>query len=231
MVVVIVVAGVGYVFYSSGGGAGTSSTPSTSTSTSGSTTTTGVFRIVMGLLPSSPLVSSNVVANYTLNITVLTGTGSPIAIGAKAPSGVTVQASPAQIQPGSESNQVAISFNVPASVAAGTYPFNVTVSSSGQTFSQNFNFQVVKYLVVTVGSSYFPAKMTVPIGSTVYWVRLNGAIDQYDNGDHNVVFNGMGAPSPTLAQYQSWSYGFSKAGTFSYYCTFHPAMTGEITVA
>jgi plastocyanin len=143
---------------------------------------------------------------------------------------VTVQADPAQIQPGSDSNQVAISFKVPVSVAEGIYQFNVTVSSSGQTYSQKFNFQVVKYLVVMVGTSYLPAKLTVPVGSTVYWVRLNGAIDQYDNGNHNVVFNG-GASSPTLAQYQAWSYTFSQAGTFTYYCTFHPAMTGSLTVA
>jgi len=231
LVVVIAVAGVGYLFYPWGGGAGTGSTSSTSTSTSGSTTTVGSMRIVLGLLSSKPLVSSNVVANYTLNLIVLAGTGSPLTISATAPGGVTVQASPAQIQADSESNQVAISFKVPGSVAAGTYQFNVTVSSSGQTTSQKFNFEVVKYLVVTVGSTYLPAKMTVPVGSTVYWARLNGAIDQYDNGDHNVVFNGIGASSPTLAQYQSWTYTFSQAGTFSYYCTFHPTMTGEIIVA
>jgi plastocyanin len=231
LVAVIAVASVGYLFYSSGGGAGTGSTSLTSTSTSGSTTPAGSLRIVLGLQASKPLVSSNVVANYTLNLTVLAGTGSPLAIIATASGGVTVQASPAQIQAGSESNQVTISFKVPGSVAAGTYQFNITVSSSGQTTTQKFNFEVVKYLVVTVGTSYLPAKMTVSVGSTVYWVRLNGGIDQYDNGDHNVVFNSIGASSPTLAQYQSWSYVFSQAGTFSYYCTFHPAMTGEIIVA
>ncbi|MDA4119249.1 MAG: hypothetical protein OK436_01555 [Thaumarchaeota archaeon] len=231
LVAVIAVAGVGYLFYSLGGGAGTSSTPSTSISTSGSTTAAGSLRVVLGLPSSKPHVSSNVIANYTLNLTVLADTGSPLAISATAPDGVTVQSTPAQIQAGSESNRVTISFKVLDSVAAGTYQFNVTVSSSGQTTSQKFNFEVVKYLVVTVGTTYLPAKMMAPVGSTVYWVRLNGAIDQYDNGDHNVVFNGIGVSSPTIGQYQSWSYTFSKAGTFSYYCTFHPAMTGEIIVA
>ena len=75
-----------------------------------------------------------------------------------------------------------------------------------------------------------PSKLSVPVGSTVYWVRLNGAIDQYDNGNHNVAFNDLSVVSPTLAQYASWSYTFGKAGNFTYYCTFHTFMTGTVTV-
>jgi plastocyanin len=139
--------------------------------------------------------------------------------------------SPAQIQPGSESGPVVVSFKVAASVAEGTYPFNVTISSSGETNSQKFSLEVVKYLVVMVGVSYLPGSLSVPVGSTIYWMRLNGAIDQYDNGAHNVVFSAITASSPTLGQYQSWSYTFSQAGSFSYQCTFHPGMTGQVTVA
>jgi hypothetical protein len=35
---------------------------------------------------------------------------------------------------------------------------------------------------------------------------------------------------PTLSQGQTWSYTFSKAGTYSYICSIHPNMTGSITV-
>lgn len=89
---------------------------------------------------------------------------------------------------------------------------------------------MVKYLVVTVGATFVPGNLTIPAGSTVYWMRLNGVLSQYDNGDHNVVFKNISASSPTLTQYQSWSYVFNAAGNYPYYCAFHPFMTGEVVV-
>jgi plastocyanin len=164
-----------------------------------------------------------------LEISILGTPSSPLMISAKGPSGIAVQATPAQIQPGAESNKVLLSFTVSNDVAAGTYPLNVTVSSQGQTDAEHFSMEVVKYLVVMVGESFVPTAVSVPVGSTVYWVRLNGALSQYDDGSHNVVFSSLTASSPTLAQYQSWSYMFAQAGTFAYSCTFHPGMNGQVT--
>jgi plastocyanin len=231
VIVAVLVAGISYVLYSSGGKVATSPTSSTTQSSTSTSGQAGTYRVVLQMLPSIPLVSPDVVANYTLRATVLGSPDSPLNFGASAPSGVTVRFSPAQIQPGSGSGTLSVSFVVAASVAVGTYPLNVTVSSSGQTTSQEFTFEVVKYLVVMVGENYAPYSLTVPVGSTVLWVRLNGGLSQYDNGAHNVVFNTIVASSPTLDQYQSWSYTFSQAGTFVYHCTFHPGMNGQVVVA
>ncbi len=184
----------------------------------------------MQLEPNTPLVASDVVANYTLQIVILGSLSDTITLMAAAPSGVQVSFAPSQILPGSESNKVVVSFAVSSSVAPGTFPLNITASSSGHTDSQKFSVEVVRYLVVTVGETFVPNSLSVPTGSTVYWMRLNGGLSQYDNGDHNVVFGTIQASSPTLAQYQSWSYTFSQAGAFGYQCTFHPGMTGAIMV-
>ena len=91
--------------------------------------------------------------------------------------------------------------------------------------------EVIKYLVVTIGTSFVPANLTVSAGANVTWVRLNGPLSQYDDGSHDIDFlSGSSVVSPTLAQYQSWSYTFPQAGEYNYFCKFHPFMKGEIVV-
>ncbi len=233
VIALLVVAGTAYYLYSGAGGTPTtgSTTPCCTSSSTTSSTSTGALRAVLELQPGTPLASADVVANYSLAVTVLGSVSSPIDFSSSAPGGLLVTFSPPEIQAGTGSSSVAVSFKVQGSVQPGSYQFNVTLASGGDRYSQEFEVQVVKYLVVTVGTSFIPANITVPTGSTVYWMRLNGAIDQYDNGDHNVAFRTIGTTSPTLGQYQDYSYMFSTAGTYQYYCTFHPAMTGEVVVS
>ena len=58
-------------------------------------------------------------------------------------------------------------------------------------------------------------------------------LSEHDNGAQDVVFStsDLSVVSPTLDQYQSWSYTFNQTGTFSYTFKLHPQKTGEITVA
>jgi len=85
--------------------------------------------------------------------------------------------------------------------------------------------------VVTVGALFVPQNMTVPVDSTLYWMRLNGALSQYDNGQHNVVFLNASLPSsPALQQWESYSFQFTAVGDYPYYCTFHPFQKGDIIV-
>jgi len=75
--------------------------------------------------------------------------------------------------------------------------------------------RVVKFLVVTVGTQFLPQNLTVPINSTVYWIRLNGVLSQYDNGQHNVVFVNSSLPkSPALQQWDAYSYQFAASGDY-----------------
>jgi plastocyanin len=67
---------------------------------------------------------------------------------------------------------------------------------------------------VTISNSKFtPKKLTVTEGTTVTWVNKEGT--------HNVRSDTDAFVSKNLNPGQSFSYQFTKAGTYPYYCTFH----------
>ncbi|KJK42611.1 hypothetical protein UK23_36450 [Lentzea aerocolonigenes] len=79
--------------------------------------------------------------------------------------------------------------------------------------------------VEIMGYSFQPATLTINAGDTVVWTN-------HDTAPHNVV--GTNGPekftSPTLQQGQTYSYTFTKPGTYSYYCSIHPDMKASVTV-
>jgi plastocyanin len=82
--------------------------------------------------------------------------------------------------------------------------------------------QPVAASTVTIANFAFsPAAATVPAATTVTWTNN-------DSAPHDI--SGGPLHSPALSQGQTWSYTFSKAGTYSYICSIHPNMTGSVTV-
>ncbi|MDQ0601242.1 plastocyanin [Streptomyces canus] len=81
------------------------------------------------------------------------------------------------------------------------------------------------YRVAMQGYAFAPASLTVPVGSTVTWT--NG-----DTAPHDVKTTSgpVSIHSPMLNKGQSWTYTFTVAGSYGYYCTVHPDMTARITV-
>lgn len=73
--------------------------------------------------------------------------------------------------------------------------------------------------------AYGPASLTVRVGDTVTWM-------QHDQAPHDVVTTSapVAFRSPQLSSGQSWSYTFTKPGTYSYYCSVHPDMRASVTV-
>jgi plastocyanin len=239
VVVVLVAAGGAYILYSQAGGmtGNTSNMSSHATTTASSSASSGggALNVVMNIPASVILASADVVANYTMTVVVVGTLESPLTLGAQVPGGVTVLFQPTTIQPNQQSTDVQVSIKV-SSGQSGSYTLNVTATAPevmgtpGASYSQGFSLHLVQYLVVTTGATFEPGSISVPAGSTVEWIRLNGAIDQYDNGAHNVVFNDGMASSATLAQYDTYSYTFSTQGTFDYHCTFHASMQGTVVV-
>ncbi len=77
--------------------------------------------------------------------------------------------------------------------------------------------------VQIVNYAYTPANIQVKAGTTVTWTNQ-------DTVPHSVTFkNGM-KDSGVLRNGQSFSYTFTTPGTYQYYCTVHPYMTGVVTV-
>ena len=78
--------------------------------------------------------------------------------------------------------------------------------------------------VVIADFSFSPKTLTVSAGATVTWTNR-------DNMPHAVVSSdNQFQKSPVLKSGKSFSTTFASAGTYSYFCSIHPRMTGKIIV-
>jgi len=76
---------------------------------------------------------------------------------------------------------------------------------------------------VTIDNFTFaPAELTVKVGTTVTWTN-------HDDIPHTVVSAGK-FRSKTLDTDNSFSFTFTAAGDYKYFCSLHPHMTGMIKV-
>ena len=81
-----------------------------------------------------------------------------------------------------------------------------------------------KYEVKIDNFSFTPTTLTVPAGTTVTWTNN-------DDVPHTIKSSeGTTLKSPVLDTDQKFSYTFTKAGTYSYFCSIHPKMTGKVVV-
>jgi len=71
--------------------------------------------------------------------------------------------------------------------------------------------------------SFGPQAQTVAVGTTVTWTNR-------DDIPHTVVSTDGVFKSKTLDTDEKFSYTFAKAGTFAYFCSIHPKMTGKVVV-
>jgi plastocyanin len=71
--------------------------------------------------------------------------------------------------------------------------------------------------------SFGPAELTVPVGTTVTWTNR-------DDIPHTVVSTDKVFKSKVLDTDEKFSYTFSSAGAFAYFCSIHPRMTGKVVV-
>ena len=71
--------------------------------------------------------------------------------------------------------------------------------------------------------SFTPQSLKVAVGATVTWVN-------HDDIPHTVVSTDKVFKSKVLDTDETFSYTFSKAGKYPYFCSLHPKMTGEVVV-
>jgi amicyanin len=71
--------------------------------------------------------------------------------------------------------------------------------------------------------SFGPATLTVPAGTTVTWTNR-------DDIPHTVVSDDKAFKSKVLDTDERFSYTFTKPGTYGYFCSVHPKMTGKVVV-
>lgn len=81
-----------------------------------------------------------------------------------------------------------------------------------------------QYQVTIDNFTFNPPTLAVPVRSTVVWTN-------HDDIPHTVVENAMRFKSPVLDTGDKFEHVFSEAGTFPYFCSIHPHMTGKIAVS
>jgi len=71
--------------------------------------------------------------------------------------------------------------------------------------------------------SFSPAELRVPVGTTVTWTNR-------DDIPHTVVSTEKAFKSKVLDTDEKYSFTFGTAGTYAYFCSIHPKMTGKVIV-
>lgn len=70
---------------------------------------------------------------------------------------------------------------------------------------------------------FSPNPITVAAGTTVRWTNQ-------DDIPHNIVSDDKSFKSKALDTDETFAYTFTKPGTYTYFCSIHPKMTGKIVV-
>jgi plastocyanin len=73
--------------------------------------------------------------------------------------------------------------------------------------------------------SFAPATLTVAVGTAVTWTNRDDIPHTVVSTDDPRAFK-----SKVLDTDEKFSYTFTKAGTFPYFCSVHPKMTGTVVV-
>jgi amicyanin len=85
--------------------------------------------------------------------------------------------------------------------------------------------QAASQSVTMMNYAYSPSTLMITVGDTVTWTN-------HDQAPHDVVTTSapVAIKSPLLNNGQSFTYTFTTAGTYSYYCSVHPDMTAKVIV-
>jgi plastocyanin len=73
--------------------------------------------------------------------------------------------------------------------------------------------------------TFGPAALTVPVGTMVTWTNKDDIPHTVASTDDPKAFK-----SKVLDTGEKFSFTFSKAGTYPYFCSIHPKMTGKVIV-
>ncbi|HEX8879691.1 MAG TPA: cupredoxin family copper-binding protein [Candidatus Acidoferrum sp.] len=73
--------------------------------------------------------------------------------------------------------------------------------------------------------SFGPASLTVAVGTTVTWTNRDDIPHTVVSTDDPKTFK-----SKVLDTDEKFSFTFSRAGTYPYFCSIHPKMTGKVIV-
>jgi plastocyanin len=105
---------------------------------------------------------------------------------------------------------------VPAMIGILLLTLSPNVKASDQASAANPEVKIDNF-------SFGPQELTVAVGTTVTWTNR-------DDIPHTVVSSDGVFKSKVRDTDEKFSYTFTKAGTYPYYCSVHPKMTGKVVV-
>lgn len=73
--------------------------------------------------------------------------------------------------------------------------------------------------------TFGPGTLTVPVGTTVTWINKDDIPHTVVSTDDSKTFK-----SKVLDTDEKFTFTFSKAGNYPYFCSIHPKMTGKVVV-
>lgn len=105
---------------------------------------------------------------------------------------------------------------------AGYYGQTTAPAPAAAVRSKGVHKQV---LAKEVNSTYLfgPKAVKIKVGTTIKWSNKSDA-------QHNVTFDKNSKVNMDFKPNKSVSYAFTKAGTFTYHCEYHPYMKGTVIV-
>jgi len=109
-------------------------------------------------------------------------------------------------------------------VVAALGLFLVGCSSSKKSSSASSTPGATATAPVIKNFEFSPNPIKVKVGTKVTWTNEDGT-------DHTVQSDGGTFSSPHLASGQSFSFTFTKPGTYTYHCAIHTYMTGTVVVS
>jgi plastocyanin len=126
-----------------------------------------------------------------------------------------------EIEPGKETkmtrrNVWVAGLAMPVIIAMLLLAGSTSVTANDQPAAANAEVKIDNF-------SFGPQTVTVPVGATVTWTN-------HDDIPHTVVSTDGVFKSKVRDTDEKFSYTFAKAGTYPYYCTIHPKMTGKVVV-
>lgn len=102
--------------------------------------------------------------------------------------------------------------------------FGVAGASADSTSPSSPSPTASPTLVVIKDFAFKPATLTIKPGTTVQWRNDDGV-------PHTATASGGAFDSHNLDRGATYTFTFTKPGTYAYVCSYHPSMTATITVS
>ena len=108
-------------------------------------------------------------------------------------------------------------------IAAIALASNLVIGGSASLLAQAEATKLPSAEVKIDNFSFGPVLLTVALGTKVTWTNR-------DDIPHTVVADDKTFKSKALDTDETFSYTFDKPGTYPYFCSIHPHMTGKVVV-